>query len=383
MRHIFTLFLTIFFGATLAAYPQTQGAATDSLSIDEAQPLFEVARKQGLAAEHLAWANDLELTAWIEADEELHVPSTRILPKAPPENGLVVNLAERGAYFFQNGKYQKFYPLAIGRAQPAEYRTPTGSFKLVSVIENPEWKAPDSEWARAYDKDTIAADSPENPLGDYWFGINAPGYGFHENVNPSYTGAAASHGCMRLYPEHASELYGLLEEGMPVEIFYDTVRTHQDDEQVYVSVFPDVYDKMVPEDNLRRGLEQLNLRGLADESRVQTILEEKRGVPVPLLTTVNVEIGGNRVSTERPPVLRKGQVMLPTTAVEALGLEARYRPETRSLELTGNGRNLTVEAPLARWGDATYVSARELIDAFSLAWEWQGQDKTLRLERSR
>ena len=40
------------------------------------------------------------------------------------------------------------------------------------------------------------------------FGFDHPkgGYGFHENTQPETTGDKVSHGCMRLYPEHAKKL---------------------------------------------------------------------------------------------------------------------------------------------------------------------------------
>ena len=52
-------------------------------------------------------------------------------------------------------------------------------------------------------KDDPVPPGPDNPLGDRWMGWTAPGYGFHSTTSPRSIGRAASHGCVRLYPEAA------------------------------------------------------------------------------------------------------------------------------------------------------------------------------------
>ncbi|MDG7288932.1 L,D-transpeptidase, partial [Streptococcus pneumoniae] len=86
------------------------------------------------------------------------------------KDGAVVNLAERGVYLFRGGDYQGFFPLAIGRGDNLNYRTPTGTYKMVDRVKDPTWVAPDSPWAKAMDKEKIEGGSKDNPLGGYWFG---------------------------------------------------------------------------------------------------------------------------------------------------------------------------------------------------------------------
>lgn len=271
------LFLVLGLWLSFTTLTAAQVVSHDPIELEDSQPIWELAREMGLAAEHLAWANDMDVTDRVQAGHKLEVPD-RILPKDPPENGLVANLPERGFYLFLKGEYDGFYPIAIGQAKPEKYHSPIGQFEITSVIENPKWKIPDAEWARAYEKDTIAASAETNPLGNYWFGISKPGFGFHENVEPKYTGADISHGCMRLYPDHAKQLYDKLEVGMAAHIEYEPVRVFEAEEgTVYLAVFPDIYNRT---DLLARAKELLQGYELKDDVDLQQIVEEASGQPL-------------------------------------------------------------------------------------------------------
>ena len=39
---------------------------------------------------------------------------------------------------------------------------------------------------------------PNNPVGSYWIGLSAEGYGIHGTPNPSIVGKSELHGCVRL-----------------------------------------------------------------------------------------------------------------------------------------------------------------------------------------
>ena len=241
------LFLCLLFSALLVAVASAQDLVgkTREVVVPEEQLISDFARTLGLAAEHLAWANDLETTVRLKSGQTVIVPA-RLVPQSHPQDGAVLNLAERGLYLFENGVYKEFIPVGIGDEKRASYHTPTGRFEIISRVKNPDWVAPESDWAEAMEKDRIDGDSPDNPLGEYWFGFNAPGggYGLHENTAPRYTGDTVSHGCVRLYPEHARYLYAnhLLEPGDEVWIINRPVRTVTADDGSSLAVkFPSVY----------------------------------------------------------------------------------------------------------------------------------------------
>src|SRR5438128_2445290 len=79
------------------------------------------------------------------------------------------------------------------------------------------------------------------PLGKYWLPLSAPGYGLHGTNAPASIGKYASHGCMRLLPEHVELLYREARDGTPVDIVYEPVKLARDASgRVWLEVHRDV-----------------------------------------------------------------------------------------------------------------------------------------------
>ena len=127
---------------------------------------------------------------------------------------IVVDIGDLHLYLYRNGKLVKSYPVATG--QPA-YPTPTGTYSIVNMVEDPTWLPPDSDWAK--DAQPIPPGT-ENPLGTRWMGTSASGVGMH-GVPPSEDGSIgtyASHGCIRMHNWDAVDLFDRVVIGMPVII---------------------------------------------------------------------------------------------------------------------------------------------------------------------
>jgi lipoprotein-anchoring transpeptidase ErfK/SrfK len=66
----------------------------------------------------------------------------------------------------------------------------------------------------------IAADDPQNPLGERWIGLigvsgGAVGqerYGIHGTIEPQSIGQSISLGCVRMYNEDVAQVYSYLVE---------------------------------------------------------------------------------------------------------------------------------------------------------------------------
>jgi L,D-transpeptidase ErfK/SrfK len=197
--------------------------------------VYELARTANLALEHVAFANDLPIQLELEKEQRLRIPLRRILPREHPQNGIVVNLPERGGYIFKGGQFAGFFPVAIGKKG---YETPTGTFKIVNLVENPTWIPP--EWAK---EEKPVPPGPKNPLGDRWIGLSEPGLGLHATNAPDSVGGDVSHGCMRTYPKLAHQIFPHLNKQMEVKIVYEPVKFGRDEEgRLNVQVFPDVYN---------------------------------------------------------------------------------------------------------------------------------------------
>jgi lipoprotein-anchoring transpeptidase ErfK/SrfK len=112
--------------------------------------------------------------------------------RAPNPYSLIVNTTNRTMSLFRNGKYVKYYPIAIGKPSTP---TPKGDFTIVNKDHD-----------------------PGGPFGAKWLGLSKKGYGIHGTNDPSSIGKAVSNGCIRTYDENIIELYNLLPIGTPVKI---------------------------------------------------------------------------------------------------------------------------------------------------------------------
>ncbi len=131
-------------------------------------------------------------------------------PAAAAETRLVVKLSERRVYLYQGDQLQASYPIGIGKRG---WETPTGSFRVFSMLEHPGWTNPI----------TGARINPGNstPLGSRWVAFWNDGVdqiGFHATPDRTSVGKAASHGCLRMYDEDARALYEQVKLGTWVTV---------------------------------------------------------------------------------------------------------------------------------------------------------------------
>ncbi len=102
------------------------------------------------------------------------------------------------------------YEVAVGQA---DWKTPTGEFKVINKIENPAWQHPIT-------KDEIPP-GPDNPLGARWIGFWSDGQaqiGFHGTNQEELIGEAVSHGCVRMRNQDIQDLYQRVGIGTSVKV---------------------------------------------------------------------------------------------------------------------------------------------------------------------
>ncbi len=233
--------------------------------------LLSIARQHRLAIEHLAFANGFPETALdVLPGTILTIPRRRVLPFAPPKNGLVLNVPERGLYLFRDGVFADFIPVSVGRAPEA--KTPLGSFSIIEKIIDPTW----FPTAGSGETEPVPP-GPDNPLGDRWIGLSAQYVGIHGTNDPLNVGAPVTRGCIRCYPEEVRALFPKVQVGMPVRIEYETAKLGKTaDGQLVLATFPDLYQTSDPwkrSEKLLRWLKRddlLSNRGFVQ--RVQLIL---------------------------------------------------------------------------------------------------------------
>jgi lipoprotein-anchoring transpeptidase ErfK/SrfK len=126
------------------------------------------------------------------------------------QSRLVVKLAQRRVYLYRGQTLQATYPIAVGKPG---WTTPTGTFKVFSMVQNPGWTNPMTG--------AVQSQGHNTPLGSRWMAFWTDGVnqiGFHATPDRQSVGKAASHGCLRMYEEDAQALYDQIKLGSSVTV---------------------------------------------------------------------------------------------------------------------------------------------------------------------
>jgi len=121
----------------------------------------------------------------------------------------VINLDTFDMDVFLQKTFVRHFNVGLGENNS----TPSGKWRVGTTLVNPTYYPPRGG-------DIIAADDPENPLGERWIGLEgvegeAVGqerYGIHGTIEPESIGKNMSLGCIRLYNEDVEFLFELLVE---------------------------------------------------------------------------------------------------------------------------------------------------------------------------
>jgi len=162
--------------------------------IQEGDRLEVIAKKYQLSWEYLKKLNRTEPRR-IQIGQKLKVM------KGP--FGVVVDLHEFALTVHLQGYYVKRYTVGIGK----DGSSPVGKFQVLNKVENPPYTGPNGK--------VIAADDPDNPLGERWIDLG-DSYGIHGTIDPNSIGKAESRGCIRLRDQEIIEVYDFLVKGSEV-----------------------------------------------------------------------------------------------------------------------------------------------------------------------
>lgn len=157
-----------------------------------------------------------------------------IMPCGEAAYELRLNVPEYKLRLFEGTRLLKEYSIAVGT--PYE-QTPVGKFRIFYKEKYPTWH-PGSGFV---DK-TPVPPGPANPLGTRWMEF-APSYGIHGTNKEWDIEYPVSGGCVRMYNKDAEELYELVGLGTPVLVTYESLRLTERSDGLYLTVYPDIYDK--------------------------------------------------------------------------------------------------------------------------------------------
>ena len=189
-------------------------------------------------------------------------------------DGILINLPQRMLFRRVNGELQAAYPVGLGRP---DWPTRMGEFTVISREQGKTWFVPLSIQQEMLNEgkavQTQVPPGPDNPLGKHWLGLSLPGYGIHGTIAPQSIYHFQSHGCIRLHPDDAAELFDVTKKGDAGVIIYQPVLLFEaPDKRIFLEVHRDIYKKDVDANGLAREL--------ADAARVSEKIDWKKAAQV-------------------------------------------------------------------------------------------------------
>lgn len=248
------------------------------VQVGRGDTLNKIARRYSVNVQVLAALNQVR-SGKLKTGQELTLPLLHVMPTIP-EDGIVLNVPERQVYVVRNSVCVATFPVSVGQA---EWPTAIGKYSISSRVVNPRWVPTRSMIERTQIRDEPVEPGPDNPLGDRWIGWSAKGYGFHSTIAPNSIGSAASHGCVRLYPEAAHKLFDLVKKGDTIYSVYEPVVVGQRRGRYYLCVFPDIYNQGGDLLDRAKSILRKSLPpGSVNMEEVAEIVRSHDGYPIPL-----------------------------------------------------------------------------------------------------
>ncbi|MGD9580167.1 MAG: L,D-transpeptidase [Vampirovibrionia bacterium] len=203
--------------------------------------------------------------------------------QAETNDRLVINIPSRTLDLYKNNKLVKTYPVGVGRAN---FQTPIGNFKVISLVQKPGWENPYKPVGNV----RIHA-GETNPLGTRWIGFKSDSggeFGIHGTDNPKSVGQYSSHGCVRMLVKDAEDLFGKVTMNMPVYVTYDTTRLYVNKSDVYLKNYPDQYNKGTSDINtVKSSIKKMNSLVVWNASVALEAMHNKITDPVKIGIVIN------------------------------------------------------------------------------------------------
>ena len=246
------------------------------------ESLTALGARYGAPVAWVAAQNGLPPDARLQVGQRLTVRSVHVAPIGHQvRDGIVVNVPQRMAWLFSEGRVAGAWPVAVGRAS---WPTPLGPFTVRSREQDKTWYVPVSiqEEMRREGKPVLTQvpPGPDNPLGRHWLGLSLPGIGIHGTNAPASVYGFRSHGCIRMHPDDVAELFARTRVGDAGQIIYEPLLMALDGAGgVWFEANPDAYrlgggSRATVQALLASlGLPEASL----DWTRVDTMLENRDG----------------------------------------------------------------------------------------------------------
>ena len=182
-------------------------------SLDYTSPREAIAEKFHMGEALLAALNPGK--KFDQAGQTISVANLAAKETKPVVTRVEVDKTSQTVKAFADSELVAFFPATVGSD---EKPTPGGVLKVISIDANPYYRYnPDYKFKEVKSRRAFTIKpGPNNPVGTYWIGLSAEGYGIHGTANPSKVSKAESHGCVRLTNWDIDKLAKLLKKGTEV-----------------------------------------------------------------------------------------------------------------------------------------------------------------------
>jgi L,D-transpeptidase ErfK/SrfK len=242
------------------------------------ESLIEIAREHDVGFNAIAAANP-SLDAFVPtAGATLTIPTSWILPRAAKPGTVVVNVSEMRLYLVPKaGGVALAFPVGVGMD---DWKTPLGSFTVVSKTVAPTWYPPASIRRENPELPARVPPGPDNPLGTHALRLSEGSILIHGTDEPYGVGRKASHGCIRLYPEDIPRLFEAVPVKTRVTMVREPLKVGVHAGRIYVEVHEDLEARVDLRAEASRLLAERGLAARVDAARLEAAVEARRGVPV-------------------------------------------------------------------------------------------------------
>jgi L,D-transpeptidase ErfK/SrfK len=248
--------------------------------VQKGDTLRRLSSRHGIPVAVLARDNGLAAAAPLRVGQSLRIDDRHIVP-ADLDDGILINVPQLMVFFFKSGAFKAAYPAALGKP---DWRTPRGPFEVLELRRHPVWRVPRSiqhEMAmQGKVVKTAVPPGPNNPLGDYFIALSLGNLGVHATNAPLTIYGFRTHGCIRLHPDDARELFDQVEAGEAGEVIYEPVLLARlDDGRIFLEVHPDIYGLAFPDTEFIRSLADSNgLSNLINWTAVADVMRASDGI---------------------------------------------------------------------------------------------------------
>ena len=337
------------------------------IKLEKGDTLPDIARHFSLGINAISAANP-GVDLWVpETGERITLPLSFILPDAVGK-GIVINLAAMRLFQFKGdikSLVVSTYPIGVGTE---ERPSPMGQMYVARKATRPTWHVPASIAEDHRKKgDPLPAKvlpGPLNPLGEYALYLSKSSYLIHGTNKPASIGLRATNGCIRLYPEDIKKLYTDTPVKTPVSIVNQPYLVGQRDGMVYLEVHkPFDNSGAIDQDKVYTKLKNIEKESgrTLDWKKVEQVLAEARGIPVPIF---EIRQGSEKGVTEtieiKHPDKLYGRPEIPELKVDAwyvLAANARDKVEATRLAAIINHQGPQIPAMVLSASDTHRVMA--------------------------